>query len=98
MSAVWTHGTWTTKPGAEDEFVEAWTSLARASAGRFGAERPTILRDRDRANVFVTFGRFASMEGIEEFRSSDVFGKALGEIRPLLESFEAATLDEVEWT
>ena len=98
MTAVWTHGTWTVEPGREDAFVEAWTSLARASLGVFGTEPPTILRDRDRPNVFVTFGPFASMDDVDDFRASDLFREGLTTIRPLLASFEAATLDQVEWT
>jgi quinol monooxygenase YgiN len=94
---VWTHGIWIAKPGQEEAFVDAWTNLARASAGRFGAVPPTLLRDRERPNVFVTFGPFASLEAIDEFRSSDVFRDAVGVIRPLLESFEPRTLDEVPW-
>jgi quinol monooxygenase YgiN len=98
MTAVWTHGTWTVKPGHEEAFVEAWSSLASASIGRFGTAPPTLTRDRDRRNVFVTFGPFASMDDVEVFRASDLFHEGLGTIRPLLDSFEALTLDEIEWT
>jgi quinol monooxygenase YgiN len=97
MTGVWTHGTWTVKAGQEEAFVEAWSKLARASLGRFGTAPPTILRDRDRPNVFVTFGPFASIEDVDDFRASDLFREGVGTIRPLLESFEAATLDEVGW-
>jgi quinol monooxygenase YgiN len=97
MTPVWTHGTWITKPGQEVAFVDAWESLARASVGRFGTERPRLLRDRDRPNVFVTFGPFASVEAIDEFRASDLFRDAVDAIKPLLDSFEPRTLDEVEW-
>jgi quinol monooxygenase YgiN len=94
---VWTHGTWTVKPGQEAAFVMAWSNLARASLGVFGSAPPTILRDRERPNVFVTFGPFESIEDVDDFRASDLFHEGLSTIRPLLESFEAATLDEVGW-
>jgi quinol monooxygenase YgiN len=97
MTPVWTHGTWITKPGQEAAFVDAWENLARASAGRFGTDRPTLLRDRERPNVFVTFGPFATVEAIGEFRASDLFRESVDAIKPLLESFEPRTLDEVEW-
>jgi quinol monooxygenase YgiN len=97
MTGVWTHGTWTVKPGNEDAFTEAWSNLARGSLGRFGTAPPTLLRDRDRPNVFVTFGPFASMDEVDEFRASDLFRDGVATIRPLLESFEAATLDEIGW-
>ena len=97
MTSVWTHGTWTVQPGQEDAFVEAWEGLARASIGRFGTAPPTLLRDRERPNVFVTFGPFAGAEEVEVFRASDLFHEGVGTIRPLLESFDAATLDQIEW-
>jgi quinol monooxygenase YgiN len=95
--SVWTHGTWTVKPGQEDAFVTAWSNLARGSLGVFGTSPPTILRDRDRPNVFVTFGPFASVGDVDAFRASDLFRRGVEMIRPLVDSFEPATLDEVEW-
>jgi quinol monooxygenase YgiN len=97
MTGVWTHGTWTVKAGQEGAFVEAWSNLARESLGRFGTAPPTILRDRERPNVFVTFGPFASLDDVDTFRTSDLFRQGVETIRPLLDSFEPATLDEVEW-
>jgi quinol monooxygenase YgiN len=97
MTPVWTHGTWTVKPGQEAAFVEAWSDLARASIGRFGTAAPTITRDRERPNVFITFGPFAGADEVEAFRASDLFHEGVATIRPLLESFEAATLDQIEW-
>lgn len=97
MSNVWTHGTWTVVPGKEEAFVAAWSDLARSAAEAFDALPPTLLRDRDHPNVFVTFGPFASAEAVDAFRGSDLFGQAIARIRPLLESFEARTLDEVGW-
>jgi len=63
----------------------------------FGTAPPTILRDRERPNVFVTFGPFASVGDVDAFRASDLFRQGIETIRPLLDSFEPATLDEVEW-
>jgi quinol monooxygenase YgiN len=97
MANVWTHGTWVVKPGMEDAFVAAWARLASDATGRFGSARPTLLRDRDRPNVFETFGPWPSIEAVEAFRASDLFRDAVAETRPLLESFEPVTLDEVEW-
>jgi quinol monooxygenase YgiN len=97
MASVWTHGTWVVKPGSEAAFVDAWSRLARTSAARFGSGRPFLLRDRERSNVFKSFGSFPTIQEIEAFRSSDLFREAVAETRPLLESFEPMTLDEVEW-
>ena len=98
MGTVWTHGTWTVKPGMDEAFVEAWTRLARAAMDRFQSGHPILLRDRDHPDVFKTFGAWPSIEVVEEFRASDLFRDGVAEMQPLLESFEPLTLDEVEWT
>src|SRR5262245_15098930 len=97
MTAAWTHGRWTVEPGREAAFIEAWSTLARAAIGRFGTDPPTLLRDRERPNVFLSFGPFANMDDVDAFRASDLFRDGLATIRPLLASFDAVTLDEVEW-
>ena len=98
MTSVWTHRTWVVKPGMEDAFVAAWAKLANGATARFGTERPTLLHDRDRPNVFETFGPWPSIEAVEEFRASDLFRDGIAQTQPLLESFEPMTLDEIEWT
>jgi len=97
MASVWTHGVWVVKPGNEGAFVDAWSRFARAAIPALGSARPILLRDRDRPNVFKTFGPWPSIEAIEAFRSSDLFQGAVVELQPLLESFEPMTLDEIEW-
>ena len=94
---VWTHGNWVVKAGAEAAFEDAWTRLARAAMRAHEGEPPILLRDREHPNVFKTFGAWPSNEAIEAFRASDLFLGAVDEIRPLLESFEPFTLDEIEW-
>jgi len=97
MARVWTHGTWIAKPGQEDAFVQAWSDLARQALTEFRGHTPTLLRDRDKPNVFKTIGAWPDIEAVEEFRASDTFRSAVAELQPLLESFEPMTLDEVEW-
>jgi len=97
LASVWTHGVWVVKPGSEDAFVEAWSPLARGAISELGSARPVLLRDRDRRNVFKTFGAWPSIEAIEAFRSSVLFQEAVVELQPFLESFEPMTLDEIEW-
>jgi quinol monooxygenase YgiN len=96
MPNVWTHGTWIVKPGAEDAFVAAWTELARAGSDEVSPPAPpTLLRDRDRPNVFVSFGPWRDDAEVERFRASDAFARAREAMRDVLESFEPLTLDEV---
>ena len=56
---------------------------------------PTLLRDRDRPNVFISFGPWPSIDEVDRFRSSAAFRESVGRMRELLESFETQTLDEV---
>jgi len=95
--SVWTHGTWVVRPGSEDAFVRAWTDLARTTVGTLGSARPTLLRDRDRPNLFKTFGAWPDIAAVEAFRASDAFRESLAVLQPLLESFEPMTLDEIDW-
>ena len=96
MASVWTHGTWTVKPGREDEFVEAWRRLAvQASAELDVVATPTLLRDREHPNVFVSFGRWPDLDAVERFRSSKAFREGVPAMQELLERFEPRTLDEV---
>jgi quinol monooxygenase YgiN len=94
MARVWTHGTWTVEPGRAQVFVAALGEMARAAESEVGAPLPTLLRDRERPNVFLTFGPWESDADIERFR--EFLFPRLGPVRELLESFEPLTLDEVE--
>jgi quinol monooxygenase YgiN len=91
--AVWTHGRWIVKPGREDESLAALGGVAAAVQKEMDVPRPTVLRDRDQPNRFLTFGRWESIEAIERFR--EVALPKIAEMQDLLEGFEIFTLDEV---
>jgi quinol monooxygenase YgiN len=96
MADVWTHGTWTVRPGCEAGFVEAWKQMAEERLAELEVpEPPTLLRDRARENVFVSFGPWPDDGAVERFRSSEAFRKGVGAIEEMLERFEARTMDEV---
>jgi len=92
MPSVWTHGVWTITPGREDEFVAAWRELLPLGAG-VGSGEPRLLRDRDRTNVFRSFGPWPDVETIERFR--EMIRPRIRGMQDLLDSFETFTLDEV---
>jgi hypothetical protein len=95
MPPIWTHGVWIVKAGREDEFVDAWRAMARLGQERFEAvEPPRLLRDRERPNVFVSFGPWPSIEEIDRFREA-MGGRFDAIEEELLVSFEATTLDEL---
>jgi quinol monooxygenase YgiN len=96
MANVWTHGTWTVQPGKEADFVDAWQALAEQCMAELAPPAPpTLLRDRERPNVFVSFGPWANDDDVARFRSSEAFRAAQERMRDLLTSFEPRTLDEV---
>jgi heme-degrading monooxygenase HmoA len=93
--AVYTLGVWTARPGAEDEFVAAWRELAGNTAADFPGATAMLLRDRDRPNVFISYGPWQSMTEIESWRGSATFRDGVARIRASLESFEPHTMDPV---
>ena len=93
---VWTHGTWTVKVGREEEFVLAWTEMRDVVTQAFGhVARPTLLRDREHPNVFLSFGPWADIDHVRQFRGSQQFTQAIAAMGPLLDDFQTRTLDEV---
>jgi quinol monooxygenase YgiN len=92
MGPIWTHGVWTVKAGREEDFVSAWRELVPIGA-QIGSEAPVLLRDRDRPNVFVSFGPWADMAQIDSFRAA--IRPHMGSMDELLDGFETFTLDQV---
>jgi len=92
MAKIWTHGVFTVKPGREAEFAAGWSELAPIGE-RLGSGQPTLLRDRDRPNVFRSFGPWPNIETIERFRAEIM--PRIGAMDDLLEGVEVFTLDEV---
>ncbi len=94
MTRIWTHGVWTVKPGREDEFVAAWRTMAQAAMRELQPRaEPHLMRDRERPNVFRSFGGWDDPEQVERFRS--LIRPHLEGIRDLTESIEVLTLDDV---
>ena len=96
MTNVWTHTVWTVKSGREEDFVRAWRAMAREIAADIAMRRPpTLLRDHDRRNVFVSFAPWEDADTVARFRSSEIFRRHVSSMGELLENLEAQTLDQV---
>ncbi len=93
---IYTLGIWTVREGSEDEFVEAWTRMADETRLQFTSATGTLLRDADRTNRFISFGPWESADQVAQWRASSAFIAGQARLRPLLESFEPHTMDEVE--
>jgi heme-degrading monooxygenase HmoA len=93
-ASIWTHGAWTVKPGREEEFIAAWRAMARGAVEQFDPPgTPRLLRDRERPNLFRSFGPWDDPEQVERFRG--FIQPHLERIRELTESIEIFTLDDV---
>ena len=79
-------------PGRENEFVAGWRKLVPLGEG-LGAGDPKLLRDRERPNVFISFGPWPDLDTIERFRGE--LRPRIGAMSELLETAEFATLDEI---
>ncbi len=90
---VYTLGIWTVKAGREEDFVRAWRELADRTKSDFPDETATLLRDRDQANQFVSFGPWESLEQIEQWRDSNTFKQGVAKLRELLDEFSPRTMD-----
>jgi hypothetical protein len=94
MGRVWTHAVWTVEPGREDEFVEQWREMARRGMAELAtAAPPTLLRDRERENVFISFGPWPDDAEMQRFRA--FLRGPMVEMQGVLAGFEPRTLDEV---
>ena len=95
MSGVWTHATWTVTPGREQEFVRAWKALGDWTVEAFPGARGTLLRDTERANVFISFGPWPDRDTAARWRGADDFRRHLAAITETLERFDPLLLEHV---
>jgi heme-degrading monooxygenase HmoA len=96
MTDVWTHTVWTVRHGREEDFISAWGTMAREVAGDMRMRRPpTLLRDRDRPNVFISFAPWEDFDMVTRFRSSEIFRRHVAGMGTMIEQLDAHTLDQV---
>ena len=96
MGQPYSSGVWIAKPGREAEFAAAWQEFAEWSLAEIKPDGwAKLLRDRDQANRFVSFGPWDSLEQIEAWRSHPGFAERVGRIRELIERLEPSTLEAV---
>lgn len=79
---VYTHAQWRTKPGAEDDFVAAWSRLAEAfSALPAQPLWGTLLRSRTDPNIFYSFGPWRSEADVQAMRAAPAALEALEQVK-----------------
>jgi quinol monooxygenase YgiN len=96
MYEFFTHGRWLVRQGSEDAFVREWQSLAEWATREVpGGPWAILLRDRETRSQFVSFGPWATLEAVADFRSRPEFQEVFRRMRPLLESVDTFVLDRV---
>ena len=92
MAGTWSVGTFTVKPGREQDFVQALAEVGPAIEGALAP--PRLLRDREQPNVFLTITPWESAEAMERFRFEKL-PLLLERYADVLESAVPRLLDEV---
>jgi quinol monooxygenase YgiN len=94
MPMIYTSGTWVTKAGNEEAFIDAWQELADWTTEQVeGNPKAMLLRDLEDRSRFISFGPWDDVERVAAWRALPGFQERVAKIRPLLEEFEARTLE-----
>ena len=88
VGAPHTSGDWHVSEGKEQEFIAAWTELARWSKEAFEGARSVALYQQDAdPRHFISVGAWDSKETVGKWRSSPEFQQKLGAARALCDDF-----------
>src|ERR1700680_4250029 len=96
MTEYYTTGTWRSKPGSEQDFIDAWTAFAGWAAGMPGAGTLRLTRDAGDPARFVSMGRWANQESVLAWKRSPEFRERIGSVLQHIDGFEPTELAVVE--
>lgn len=92
----YTSGTWTVKPGKEEEFVQAWGEFAAWTVDEVdGALWAVLSRDEKDPQRFVSMGPWETREAIDAWREMPEFKAAVAGMKELVDGVEVHVLDPV---
>lgn len=92
MGEIYTTGRWKPTPGKDDAFVEAWAEFAAWASGIPGAGTLRLTRDVRDSTVFVSFGRWKSIESVRIWKSGPEFRERLARVLQHVDEFEPTEL------
>lgn len=95
MATPYTHTNWVVKPGREAEFIERWSEWADWSHREGLTERAMLLRDADNPERFISFGPWASMQAVRNWRALEGYHERVAKLREVVDQFEPRTLEVV---
>lgn len=93
MPTTYTLTVWTVKPGEDDEFVRRWTEWVRWSHRRGLVSDARLLRDHEHPGTFVSFGPWANLEAVRQWRSDPEYHERVASLNEVVERFEPRTLE-----
>jgi heme-degrading monooxygenase HmoA len=95
MEQPYTHTTWHVKQGSEDEFVARWEEWVEWSHREGLAAPALLLRDAEDPSMFVSFGPWASLSAVQNWRALAGYQERVARLSEVVESFEPRTLQVV---
>ena len=95
MSELVTTGTWLTKPGEEQAFVEEWTRFAEWAATIPGATTLRLGFDVVDPQRFVSFAAWTSADAAHAWKQTPQFRERMALVQQHVRLFEPAELSVV---
>lgn len=96
---LYTCGSWTVKPGMEQNFIGAWQEFADwTSDNQAGAGAGILLQNEEDPQKFISFGPWDKLENITDWRSKQEFQDFLSKARELCEEMKPQTMNVVGYS
>jgi heme-degrading monooxygenase HmoA len=95
LNEIYTTGRWKLGAGKEDAFVDAWARFATWASGFPGAGALRLTRDLRDGDVFVSFGRWETIEAVRTWKGAPEFRERLARVLQHVDEFEPTELELV---
>lgn len=93
MADTYTLTIWQVKPGQEKAFEDTWAEWVEWSHMQGLGAGALLLRDHERPGTYVSFGPWASLESVRQWRSTEGYHERVARLHEVVESFEPRTLE-----
>ena len=95
MAETYTTGSWTVKPGEEQDFIAAWKEFVGSATEVPGSGVFRLLQEGDRRDHFTSFGDWESVEAQEAWMQLPDFAERLGRARSHCSDFHGTSAELV---
>ena len=90
MAESYTIGFWTAKPGADEQFVAAWSEFAEWIKDQPGVRTLRLVRDLKEPRKFISFADWDGIESIRAWKETPEFREQIGRVKQHTDDFTAA--------